>query len=108
MFFEDGLDDLAAKTSGGDVTAAGQLRDRLKPQMTLMAQQIMRRGRGNSPLARRILTEAQRWWEYRGAVSSAFPDNLLTKIADELCDSIIHRLRTKPACVQGTKDTVLM
>jgi len=80
---------LAAGVRRDDPAAALQLRRELESQMTYIVRRVMRTGRGNSPLSRRILAEAG----YLGSPDGCPQEERDRRIARRICESVIARLR---------------
>jgi hypothetical protein len=93
------LKDLAERAGQGEVQAADDLRRALQPQLARIVRRTLRGPSGQSPLARRILAEANQ-------ATLIQRDQLARQVAGRLSDSLSNRLsRLAPAA--GMLETVV-
>jgi hypothetical protein len=87
------LQGLAARVQNGDEAAAVEMRRRIEPSMAVMARQVLRAGRADTPLAGRILGAVRRLapggWDRAGADQEA----LVRKVAGSLAEGAVSRLQ---------------
>ena len=93
------LKDLAERAGQGEIKAADALRRALQPQLARIVRRTLRGPAGQSPLARRILAEANQ-------ATLIQRDQLARQVAGRLSDSLTNRLsRLAPAA--GMLETVV-
>lgn len=88
------LRDLAQRVSRGDGTAAETLLGALEPRMVCIVRRVMRTQARKSPLAERILVEADRLQGQQRPL--ALGGELASQVAHNVCLSIVEQLRGTP------------
>jgi len=98
----DELERLAAQARRGDSSAAAALRHEMESGMVHMVRRTLRRGRGSTPIAERILTEARRismdYWNEELTER----ERLVDLVTRRLCDAMIDRLQPAEAFDQAS------
>jgi hypothetical protein len=85
------LNNLSDQVRRGNTAAAGQLRRQLEPALRHLVRHTLRSEDVGSPLAHRVRAEIARAGEH--ALSFANPEALVERVAADLCDRVIARLR---------------
>jgi hypothetical protein len=100
------LHTLAARVEQGDAAAAARLRQRLGPELVRIVGRALHAGGADSPLARRIVARAARLDPDAGRAAPAERDRLVGPVAEALCQSVLDRLRDRPAAARRLAETV--
>lgn len=88
------LRDLAQRVSRGDGTAAETLLGALEPRMVCIVRRVMRTQAPRSPLAERILLEADRLQGQQRPVAPR--GELAAQVARNVCRALLDQLRGAP------------
>jgi hypothetical protein len=94
---------LAARVREGDPAATGELRRELESKVRHLVRRTLRTGASNSPLARRILAEAERLSSTGGESDR---EALIACVARGICETVLGQLRGQESGVRGQESGV--
>jgi hypothetical protein len=97
---------LADRAELGDLSAQGELRRQLEPEMVYIVRRVIRTGSGDSSMARRILAEARRLGLDADVAAGADGDLLIRKVARSVSALFVDGLRAKSAGRSPMEETV--
>ena len=101
----DELQRLADRVRQDDSRAATALRKELQTQMIRMVRRVVRTGKADSPLSRRILAEAGPLSLDMLGLPAEERERHIARVARHLCESVMNKLRPSPGG-QHLRETV--
>jgi hypothetical protein len=90
------LEILAARAAQGSSAAAARFREELETYLARMVRRALRGGTGSAALDGWILAEVEQAAADRGGPGGD-PERLLAPVVRRLCQSVLARLRQRPA-----------
>jgi hypothetical protein len=91
--FDNNLRHLAAQVGKGDARAVAELEQELGPQMHRIVRRAMRATAGPSVLTRRVRAAAHRLSQEGAGRATTDPEQLVHRVAHDLCASVIGQLQ---------------
>jgi hypothetical protein len=104
--FERELERLADRVGQGDSVALAELRHELELRLGPIVRRALRTETENSPLTQRVRSAARRLAPHPSEAACKPPRGFVGRVASSLRDSVLGRLRAKPALYGAARETV--